>query len=39
VMDPSPYVAVREFNLTDAPARRLGLEGQKQITWSYARTG
>lgn len=39
VIDRGPYVAGREFDLTDALARRLGLEGQKQITWSYARTG
>jgi rare lipoprotein A (peptidoglycan hydrolase) len=39
VIDRGPYVPGRQFDLTDALARRLGLQGQKQITWSYARTG
>lgn len=39
VLDRGPYVAGRQFDLTDALARRLGLQGKKQITWAYARTG
>jgi rare lipoprotein A len=39
VIDRGPNVPGREFDLTDALARRLGLQGQKQITWAYARTG
>jgi rare lipoprotein A (peptidoglycan hydrolase) len=39
VLDRGPYVPGRQFDLTDALARRLGLQGQKQITWAYARTG
>jgi rare lipoprotein A (peptidoglycan hydrolase) len=39
VLDRGPYVPGRQFDLTDALARYLGLRGQKQITWSYARTG
>lgn len=39
VIDRGPYVPGREFDLTDALARRLGLEGVQTIHWSYARTG
>jgi rare lipoprotein A (peptidoglycan hydrolase) len=39
VLDRGPYVPGRQFDLTDALARRLGLQGTKQITWAYARTG
>jgi rare lipoprotein A (peptidoglycan hydrolase) len=39
VIDRGPNVPGREFDLTDALARRLGLQGQKQITWAYARSG
>ncbi len=37
VIDRGPYVPGREFDLTDALARRLGLRGVQQIGWSYAR--
>ena len=39
VIDRGPYVPGRQFDLTDALARRLGLHGVQQIHWSYARTG
>jgi len=39
VIDRGPIGPGREFDLTDALARRLGLQGVKQITWAYARTG
>jgi len=39
VIDRGPTAPGREFDLTDALARRLGLQGQKQITWAYARAG
>jgi rare lipoprotein A len=39
VIDRGPYVPGRQFDLTDALARRLGLRGVQQIEWSYARTG
>ncbi len=38
VVDRGPYVPGREFDLTDALARRLGLRGVGEIHWSYART-
>jgi rare lipoprotein A len=38
VIDRGPYVPGREFDLTDALARRLGLRGVQDIHWSYART-
>ncbi len=38
VVDRGPYGPGREFDLTDALARRLGLRGVKQIEWSYARS-
>jgi rare lipoprotein A (peptidoglycan hydrolase) len=39
VVDRGPYVPGRQFDLTDALARRLGLRGVQVIHWSYARTG
>lgn len=39
VVDRGPYVPGRQFDLTDALARRLGLSGVQQIHWSYARAG
>ena len=38
VVDRGPYTAGRQFDLTDALARRLGLRGVQTITWSYARS-
>ena len=38
VVDRGPYVPGRQFDLTDALARRLGLRGVQEIHWSYART-
>ena len=38
VVDRGPYAPGREFDLTDALARRLGLQGVAEIHWSYART-
>jgi rare lipoprotein A len=38
VVDRGPYEPGRQFDLTDALARRLGLQGVQQIHWSYART-
>jgi rare lipoprotein A len=37
VIDRGPYVPGRQFDLTDALARRLGLKGVQTIQWSYAR--
>jgi rare lipoprotein A len=39
VVDRGPYTAGRQFDLTDALARKLGLRGVQTITWSYARAG
>ena len=39
VVDRGPYVPGRQFDLTDALARRVGLRGVKLIHWSYARAG
>jgi rare lipoprotein A len=39
VIDRGPYVPGRQFDLTDALARRLGLSGVQEIHWSYARSG
>ena len=39
VIDRGPYVPGRQFDLTEALARRLGLRGVQQIEWSYARSG
>ena len=38
VVDRGPSTPGREFDLTDALARRLGLRGVQQIGWSYARS-
>ena len=38
VVDRGPYEPGRQFDLTDALARRLGLQGVQQIRWSYARS-
>jgi rare lipoprotein A len=37
VIDRGPYVPGRQFDLTDALARRLGLRGVQEIRWAYAR--
>ncbi|HEY6962192.1 MAG TPA: septal ring lytic transglycosylase RlpA family protein [Gaiellaceae bacterium] len=37
VVDRGPYVPGRQFDLTPALARRLGLQGVQEIHWSYAR--
>jgi len=39
VVDRGPYVPGRQFELTDALARRLGLRNVQTIHWSYARSG
>ena len=39
VVDRGPYTSGRQFDLTDALARRLGLSGVQEIHWSYARAG
>jgi rare lipoprotein A len=39
VVDRGPYVPGRQFDLTDALARRVGLRGVQRIHWSYARAG
>jgi rare lipoprotein A len=39
VIDRGPYVPGRQFDVTDALARRLGLRNVQTIHWSYARTG
>jgi rare lipoprotein A len=39
VIDHDPYATGRQFDLTDALARRLGLSGVQEIRWSYARLG
>lgn len=36
VIDRGPYVPGRQFELTDALARLIGLTGVKRIRWSYA---
>ncbi|HEX5448775.1 MAG TPA: septal ring lytic transglycosylase RlpA family protein [Gaiellaceae bacterium] len=36
VIDRGPYEAGRQFDVTDALARRLGLQGVQQVHWSYA---
>jgi rare lipoprotein A len=38
VIDRGPNVPGRQFDLSDALARRLGLRGVQEIHWSYART-
>jgi len=37
VVDRGPYEQGRQFDLTDALARRLGLRGVQTVHWSYAR--
>jgi rare lipoprotein A (peptidoglycan hydrolase) len=37
VVDRGPYVPGRQFDLTDALARRLGLRNVQEIHWGYAR--
>jgi rare lipoprotein A (peptidoglycan hydrolase) len=37
VVDRGPYAPGRQFDLTEALARQLGLQGVQQITWAYAR--
>ena len=39
VIDRGPYVPGRQFDVTDALARRLGLRNVQTIHWSYARNG
>lgn len=39
VVDRGPYTQGREFDLTDALARRVGLSGVQEIHWSYAQAG
>lgn len=39
VIDRGPYVPGRQFDLTDALARRLGLRNVQEIHWAYARSG
>lgn len=39
VVDRGPYEQGRQFDLTDALARRLGLSGVQEVHWSYARAG
>ena len=36
VVDRGPYAQGREFDVTDALARKLSLEGVKPVHWSYA---
>jgi hypothetical protein len=36
VVDRGPYEAGREFDVTDALARRLGLQGVQRVHWSFA---
>ncbi len=38
VVDRGPYQPGRQFDVTDALARKLGLEGVKPVHWSYAQT-
>lgn len=38
VVDRGPYLPGRQFDVTDALARRLGLSGVQQVHWSFART-
>jgi rare lipoprotein A (peptidoglycan hydrolase) len=39
VVDRGPFTPGRQFDLTDALARRVGLRGVHLIRWSYARAG
>jgi rare lipoprotein A (peptidoglycan hydrolase) len=38
VVDRGPYTAGRQFDLTDALARKLDLKGVQTIRWAYARS-
>ena len=38
VVDRGPYEQGRGFDVTDALARRLGLEGVQRVHWAYAQT-
>jgi rare lipoprotein A len=38
IIDRGPFVPGRQFDLTDALARRLGLRGVQEIHWAYARS-
>jgi hypothetical protein len=38
VVDRGPYESGRQFDVTDALARRLGLQGIQSVHWSYAGT-
>ena len=39
VIDHGPYVPGRQFDLTNALAKELGLVGVQRIEWSYAQAG
>jgi rare lipoprotein A len=39
VVDRGPYSSGRQFDLTDALARRLGLRGVQVVHWAYAARG
>jgi rare lipoprotein A len=39
VVDRGPYEPGRQFDVTDALARKLGLEGVQSVHWSYAQPG
>jgi rare lipoprotein A len=39
VVDRGPYQPGRQFDVTDALARKLGLEGVQSVHWSYAQPG
>jgi hypothetical protein len=39
VVDRGPYTQGREFDLTDALARRVGLRGVQEVHWSFAEAG
>ena len=39
VVDRGPYRGGRQFDVTPALARRLGLHGVQAVHWSYARSG
>ena len=39
VVDRGPYEPGRQFDVTDALARKLGLDGVKPVHWSYAQAG
>lgn len=39
VIDHGPYVPGREFDLTEALAKELGVVGVQRIEWSYAQAG